>query len=282
MEINMKNIAIIPNHTKDVGLSVTKKLIDILSGRAKIYMNKFYRDTGLDAIFCGEDLYDNIDAVIVLGGDGTILRAAEPCAAKGIPIMGINLGRVGFMTEIEVGEMETAAKRLLDGDYDIEERMMMSVSVCRSDGNSAVYYALNDVVISKSDSEMISAELCREGEKINEYIADGVIISTPTGSTGYSLSAGGPVADPAIELFIATPICAHRLSSRSAILPADKNIRVRLLENGNSEAVVTVDGQVKERIVHGEFIEATKAAEKVSLIRMTKQSFYDILKNKLS
>lgn len=276
----MKKIAIIPNHTKDVGLHVTKKLVGILSGRAKIYMNKFYRDTGIEAEFRAEDLYDEIDAVIVLGGDGTILRAAEPCGKKQIPIMGINLGKVGFMTEIEVGEMEKGIACLLDGNYDIEERMMMRVRVCRG-GNSTQYYALNDVVISKSDSQMISAELYRENEKINEYTADGVIIATPTGSTAYSLSAGGPVADPSMELFIATPICAHRLSSRSALLPSDKNIRVKLLENGNDEAVITIDGQIKERIMHGEFIEVTKALEKVSLIKTSKQSFYEVLKNKL-
>lgn len=278
----MKRIAVIPNHTKDVGLHVTKRLLKALSGRAEIYMNRFYRNSGIDANFAGDELYRIVDEVIVLGGDGTILQTAEPCGSLRIPVMGINLGRVGFMTEIEVEEIETAADRLLAGDYKIEERMMMKVSILKNDGNSSTYYALNDAVISKSNSQMISMALYREKEKINAYIADGVIISTPTGSTGYSLSAGGPVADPAMELFIATPICAHRLSSRAAILPADKNVSVHLLEDGNGEAVVTIDGQIKEYIKHGERVEMIKAQECVRLIKMGTQSFYDVLTQKLS
>jgi len=278
----MKKIAVIPNHTKDSGLVTTKKLVCFLNKKAEVYMNKYYENSGIDAIFGGEEIFEKVDACIVLGGDGTILRAAEPCARLHIPVMGINLGRIGFMTEIEVEEMEKAVDKLLTGDYRVEERMMMQIKVCKNDGKCSVYYAMNDAVISKPDSRMVAVELYREEEKINAYMADGIIIASPTGSTGYSLSAGGPVADPAMELFIATPICAHLLSSRAAILPANKLVRVKISEAGNQKAIVTVDGQIKENIACGEHIEIEKAKDKVMLIKMGTQSFYDILTDKLS
>lgn len=278
----MKKIAVVTNHTKDVGLHVTRKLVTALNGKAAVYMSDFYANSGLGVHFAGSELYENADFVIVLGGDGTILRAAEPCGKLKIPIMGINLGRVGFMAEIEADEIETAVDRLLAGDYMLEERMMMRVNVRKAEETNAVYFALNDVVISKPDAQMLSLELYREAEKINAYMADGVVVATPTGSTGYSLSAGGPVADPTMELFIATPLCAHMLSSRAAILPADRKILVKRLDNGNDKAVVTIDGQIKEHISRGEYIEIRKAEERVLLIKMGTQSFYDVLTHKLS
>lgn len=277
-EINLKKIAIIVNRNKDKDLAVTKRLINILSGKAQICMDNEYSQsevTGVD--FC-DNVYEKADAVIVLGGDGTILQAAEPCADRDIPIMGINLGRIGFMTEIEVRDMENAVASLLSGDYKIEQRMMMKICV----GEECEYYALNDAVISKIGAAMISLELYSEEEKINEYMADGVIISTATGSTGYSLSAGGPVADPCMEIFIASPICAHMLSSRTAVFSADKKMRIVLTEKGSGSAEVTIDGNVTSRLYKGEGIEITKADKKVKLIKMGGQSFYDVLTNKLS
>lgn len=277
----MKKIAVIPNQTKDVGLHVTKRLIAALENKAEIYMNEFYKDCGLSACYLGDELYEIADCVVVIGGDGTILQAAEPCAKRHIPIMGINMGHIGFMTEIEKDEIEEAARRLLCGDYKIEERMMMKISICRGAGEGTVYYALNDAVVSKSSAEMLALELYKEDEKVNEYIADGVIIATPTGSTAYSLSAGGPVADPTMEMFIATPICAHMLSSRCAILSASNKISVRVMQRGGDDAIVTIDGQIKEHITHGERVVLSKAEEKVKLIKMGTQSFYDIMIQKL-
>ena len=277
----MKRIAVIPNQSKDIDLKITRFLIECLSEKAEIYMDKIYEKMSGEVKYT-EDIYTFADAVIILGGDGTILQAAEPCARLNIPIMGINLGKIGFMTEIEVEDIEKSVQRLLKDDYEIEKRMMMKVDIIKKDGTTSSYYALNDAVISKPDAQMISLELYREDEKINEYIADGVIVSTPTGSTGYSLSAGGPVADPAMEMFISTPICAHMLSSRTAILPANKKISVRLTEVGNKSAVVTIDGQIKDNISCGEHIEVRRWEEKVRLIKMGNQSFYDILTKKLS
>lgn len=271
-------ISVIVNEVKDKNFVITKRLINALSGKAEIYMqNKYSKNGIIDVNFC-ENVYEKSDAVIVLGGDGTILQAAEPCANRDIPIMGINLGRIGFMAEIEVNDIENAVNRLLSEDYKIEHRMMMKVSI----GENNEYYALNDVVISKTASVMVSLEVYSEKEKINEYMADGLIVSTPTGSTGYSLSAGGPVADPCMEIFIASPICAHMLSSRPAVFSSNKKMRIMLTSKAGDNAEITIDGNVKYQITSGEGIEITKANKKVKLIKMGKQSFYDVLTNKLS
>ncbi len=275
----MKKIVIIPNDTKDKDLAVTNALVNYLNGKAELFMEEKFRSSGLLVEYRNDDLYEGASAVIVIGGDGTMLQVAEPCSRYKIPVMGINLGRIGFMTEVEVDELENACDKLLAGDYRLEKRMMMDIKVEKSGEIKTVFSALNDVVISKTDAKMISVDLYANDNKINAYIADGIIIATPTGSTGYSLSAGGPVADPCMELFLASPICAHMLNSRPAVMPADKDIVLVL--SGNS-ATVTVDGIECERICDGDRVKITKSSQTVDIIKMSKCSFYDVLINKLS
>ncbi len=275
----MKKIVIIPNETKDLGLNVTKTLIDILHNKAEIFMEEKFNNSGLSAEFLSKNLYDNADTVIVVGGDGTMLCVAEPCGKRSIPVMGINMGRVGFMTEIETYAMEQACQRLLENDYRLEKRMMMDIKIKKGEKEISGLCALNDVVLSKVSAKMISAELYADKNKINAYVADGLIISTPTGSTGYSLSAGGPVADPSMELFIASPMCAHMLNSRPAVMPADKDIILKLKEGS---ATVTIDGVICEQISAGDEVIASKSEHTFNIIKMSDRSFYDILINKLS
>ena len=269
----MKRIAVIPNRTKDKDYKYTKELLGILAGKAEIVMPEKEQISGYDIVFRGADLYSGVDAVIILGGDGTILQAAEPCGRGGIPVMGINLGKVGFMTEVEAEDMKSACERLLAGDFETENRMMMEICV-----GDRRFLALNDAVISKPKAEMINMELCANGGKVSEYIADGLIIATPTGSTGYSLSAGGPVADPKMDLFIATPICAHMLSARPMLLSAEKVIDVRLF---GGTAVVTVDGEDKCTITGGESVSIRRADCTFKIIKLGRQSFYHTMMSKL-
>ena len=275
----MKRIVIIPNDTKDVGLSVTKSIVECLKGRAELFMEEKFSASGLSVTFKGDSIFEQADFVIVIGGDGTMLQVAEPCGKYRIPVMGINMGRVGFMTEVEINDMFDACERLLVGNYKVEKRMMMDIRVNKKGKGETLYSALNDAVISKTDAKMISVELYADDNKINEYISDGIIISTPTGSTGYSLSAGGPVAEPCMELFIASPICAHMLNSRPAVMPADKDIILKL---SGSDATVTVDGVVAERIAEGDEVVISKSDYTVDIIKMSGCSFYDVLINKLS
>ena len=273
-------ISVISNEKKDVSLIHTSRICEIL------YKNGVTAYVGFDCegitryARYSDDLYTNTDAVIVLGGDGTILREAVICAKMNIPVMGVNLGRVGFMTETELDNVEENIKRLIVGDYEIQERMMMSIELVNK-GRVNKYLALNDLVVSKPDAQMINVNIFADGEKITEYIADGTIISTPTGSTGYSLSAGGPVADPMCEMFLATPVCAHTLLARPAVMSAKKEITVTLFEGANKLADVTVDGVVVGRLEVGDSAVIKKANEKFRLIKFKKQSFYDIMTAKL-
>lgn len=278
----MKRIVIIPNITKDPDLSVTKKLIGILSGRAELVMSRDFCEKVKDVSFVdSENLFNSCDHVITLGGDGTILNAAVPSAKMGIPVMGINLGRIGFMAEVNVSDMERAADALLSGKYNIEKRMMLEIGIIKNGVETKRYSALNDIVISKSSSPMIHAEIYRRKEKINAYTADGLIISTPTGSTGYSLSAGGPVCDPTMELFIASPICAHMLHARPAVIPCETPITLSIAKDISDDALVTVDGETKESISSGDLVEVRRSGYYMNLIKFGHQSFYDVLIDKL-
>ena len=261
-------IKVIRNFKKDKDSKVTKKLIEILN------------DRNIEVDISDERIENGTDFVIVLGGDGTILGAACECAEMEIPVMGINLGRVGFMTETDVDGMEKAVDSLISGEYKIENRMMMEIFVS-SESDERKYTALNDIVVSKPDSEMIRVGIFSENEEITEYISDGVIIATPTGSTGYSLSAGGPVADPATEMFLVTPICAHTLRARPSVLSPEKEVSVELFSGANPVASVMIDGQLKEKIEEGDRVRIRKSEKKLKLIKFGKQSFYDRLTAKL-
>lgn len=281
----MKKIAIVPNDGKDLELINTKKIISCLSGKAEIYMDSAYRAVGGNVNYVDADaMYDIPDVLLVLGGDGTILQRAAQCAKKHIPVLGINLGRIGFMSEVETDDVEYSLERLLADNYTTEERMMMKVEIKRGGEILGSCHALNDIVVSKSAGErLIGIELYTDELLVNRYIADGLIIATPTGSTGYSISAGGPVVDPRMSLYVATPICAHMLSVRSAVLPSEKKIVIRL--DGtypNCSAVVSADGDVQCSLKGSDEVVITQSEYKFELIKIGSPSFYDTVLKKLS
>lgn len=276
-------IAILTNMGKDIGLVTAARAAELLGGRAELFMS---RDCVLpnrkDITYLPyERLWTSVDAAVVIGGDGTILSVASRCARNKVPVLGVNLGKVGFLTEVEPQDMASAAERLLTGDYETEERMLLKITI-NDEGGS--YHALNDVVISKPDgTKLISLDLFTDGELVNRYIGDGLIIATPTGSTGYSISAGGPVADPSMSLYIATPICAHMLSARSAVLSADKEITLRPGgDYADSSAIITTDGERRRFITAADEVRITRSGYKFELIKMGKTGFYNTLISKLS
>ncbi|MCD8180213.1 MAG: NAD(+)/NADH kinase [Firmicutes bacterium] len=280
----MMRIAVIPNNSKDFGLINTRRLVEFLSDKADIYMDEAYSVLGMNIKYIpASEIYENAEYLVVLGGDGTILQRAAECARRKIPILGINLGKIGFMTEIEIDDMEEALTKFLNGDFKIENRMMIKAEVRKANKVQFSFHALNDVVVSKSLGEkLIRIELSTNGEEVNRYTADGLIIATPTGSTGYSISAGGPVADPCMRLYIATPICAHMLSVRSAVLSSDKVIKIRLDSEYGGEAVVTADGDMQGYIKGSDEVIITESEYDFELVRIGEQSFYDTLLKKLS
>jgi len=277
-------IAVIPNINKDKDLKETARVIEAIGERAEVVMEKTF-DTGkFSATFTDGDILSGCDIAIVLGGDGTILQIASECAKRDIPILGINLGRIGFMSEVDKEEMTSAIDKLISGDYKIENRMMLKADIKRAGEHFGTYHALNDAVMLKTaEVKLISTEIYCGDEKISEYVCDGIIISTPTGSTGYSLSAGGPVINPNMQLLAVTPICAHQLTAKPMIIPCDRPVTLKLGDFGVAgEAVVTLDGDLAGYIKAGDEIVVSKSEYVSKLIRMGSSSFYDTLIKKLS
>lgn len=279
----MKNIAVIPNINKDPELVFAKKTIDYLKSRVNLYMERRYTEYDFDVTYADNEIFSMVDTAIVLGGDGTILDVAEKCAKNDVPILGINLGTIGFMAEVETDNIKAALDALLEGNFSVQNRMMMRVEVVKDGICDGVYHALNDVVISKHiESRLIHFELYSNQELVNTYTADGMIIATPTGSTAYSLSAGGPVVDPLMKLFLATPICPHMLSARPAVVSADKTVTLAFDALCKYESSVSIDGVVKAHIKYGDKVLITQSGYTTKLIKISNQSFYDTLIMKLS
>lgn len=277
--------ALIVNSVKDKELTNTRRLVSFLKDKTEIYTDDEHIATALNIKYADETgIMTGADVAVVLGGDGTILQRAAQCAENGVKVLGINLGKIGFMTEIEPSDMENALEKLISGDYKTEKRMMIKAEIRKSEGTLMSFHALNDVVVSKSlGDQLIAVEMSADDEKVNRYSADGLIIATPTGSTGYSISAGGPVVEPGMRLLVATPICAHTLSARSAVLPSCKTIKIKLNSAyGGSEAFVTADGSVRCGITDSDEVIITESEYDFELIKIGNQSFYDTLISKLS
>ena len=246
----MKRIAVIPNNSKDIGLVNTKRFVDFLNGKAEIYIDEAYSVLGLNVNYVAEsEILDNAEYLIVLGGDGTILQRAAECAKRKIPVLGINLGKIGFMTEIEIDDMEDAISKFLQDDFTVEKRMMMKAEIRKENKIQFSFHALNDVVVSKVAGEkLIYMELSTDGVAVNRYTADG-----------------------------------HMLSVRSAVLSSNKDIRIKLDgEYGNADAVVTADGDIQGYIKNADEVIITESEYDFELIKIGEQSFYDTLIKKLS
>lgn len=221
------------------------------------------------------------DCIMVLGGDGTLLGCARMVAAAGVPIAGINLGRLGFLTEVDLPELYPVLDGLLAGQYVVEERMMLTARVFRNDEEVKVISGLNDTVISKGAfARLIVLQVVVNDEVVGAYPADGLIVATPTGSTAYSLSAGGPLVVPNLELMLVTPICPHTLWARPLVIAGDSTVEVTLLSR-QGEVMITVDGQHGYRLRTGDRVKVERAEFKAKFLRLTNRSFFNILWNKL-
>lgn len=221
------------------------------------------------------------DILVCFGGDGTILHAAKDAEAYGVPILGVNTGSVGFMAELEYSELSQLGK-LASGRYAVESRMMLDVQVIRENKKIFSDLALNDAVVTKGAVARV-VDLSVFGDKvlISEFAGDGVILSTPTGSTAYSMAAGGPIVEPTAENIIFTPICAHALHAKSFVLDPQRVVSVRLSRNSRKTAYLSVDGGKAVRLLGGDRVEITKSNHQTRLVKLTGRSFYEILSQKL-
>lgn len=229
-----------------------------------------------------EQVYSEADILIVLGGDGTILEAARRAAQRGTPILGINLGRVGYMAELEAGELDQLG-RLFSGDYTLEKRSMLRVELLADGELRSFCYALNDAVISNgSVSRIVEVELSEGGSRVATYRADGLIIATPTGSTAYSMSAGGAIVDPRVECFCVTPICPHSFIARPLIFADSATLEVRNICAREKMLYLTVDGRMNFELYRNQVVRITKSSMQTNLIRLKTCGFYKKLWQKMT
>lgn len=228
-----------------------------------------------------EDLPD-LDLLLTLGGDGTLLRGARQVARHGTPVLGVNFGHVGFLTSAAPEELVSALDQALSGDIWLDERMMLAVRAEAPDGTlRGEYLAVNDVVLHKGGvARMIRLAVRANGHEVGSYSADGIILATPTGSTAYSLSAGGPVVAPSVDCIIATPICPHTLAVRPLVLPAEETVSVDVL-TPSGELLLTIDGQEDAQLVPGDCVVVRRAPWPVRLVRFPGQTFFSTLRRKL-
>lgn len=273
----MEHFVIYTNLHKDSKLTVTNRIRNYLIAHAK-------QCVLWDSETAEKEMKD-ADCMIVLGGDGTMLQAARDVQKWNLPLIGVNLGTLGYMTEIELSALEESLDLLMNGQFEVESRMMLSGKVEGRQGTEEDL-ALNDIVISRSGSlQIIKFNILVNGQFLNNYSADGVIVTTPTGSTGYNLSAGGPIVEPKARLIMITPICPHTLNQRSIILSPEDVIEIEISE-GREGCVQTVeanfDGNHVVPMHTGERIKIVQSEKTTDIIQLNKVSFLEVLHKKLS
>ena len=226
-------------------------------------------------------LPDEVEMIIVLGGDGTFLSVARLIEGRDVPLLGVNLGGLGFLTEVTQEQVFETLGEIFEGNYGVGERLLLQAHVHRDDERIAEYRALNDVVINKGAlARIISLETYVNGAYVNTFAADGIIISTPTGSTAYNLAAGGPILSPELGALIINPICPHTLTNRPLVLPDDVTVEVVLKAEGE-DVLLTLDGQVGFALRYDDVVEVRKASETVKLIEPPQRNYFQVLRTKL-
>ena len=274
----MDRFLIVTNDGKDTEQTVTRQVVKLLEAAGKV------------CILCQKDenkkiiessVPKEVDCAVVIGGDGSLIEVARLFWEKEIPILGVNMGTLGYLTEVEVSGIDAAVRQLAAGDYVLESRMMLKGIF--EDGRTDV--SLNDIVVSrKGELHIIHFRLYVNGELLNDYEADGVVLSTPTGSTAYNLSAGGPIVEPTASLIVITPICSHALNTRSIVLSSDDEIVIEIGpgRNGSREEVyVAFDGADAVSLKTGDKVTVRKSSASTTMIKLSKVSFLETLRGKM-
>ena len=281
----MRRIGVITNLEKDADLTHTRELANcIISMGGQVKLTSEMADIIGMGEPCPDDdaVLDCSDMVVCLGGDGTFLKAARKIYKKDIPILGINLGNLGFLTEIDKNAIHHAMEHIFRGDYQIEERMMLEVEINKTGFDVVTEAALNDAVISRGAiSRILHVKTYINDVFVDSFPGDGLIVSSPTGSTAYSLSAGGPIVEPDTDLIIITPICPHILYSRSFITKAGSTVTAIVDENFKHNAMVTIDGQEGYEIRGGDSVKVRKSKYAIKLVRINSRNFFNILRAKI-
>ena len=277
----MNNFFIIANKQKDINLEITEQIrhhISRLGAVCNIY-DQYDRDVS------SIDIPEGTQCILVIGGDGTILAAARMLVGSNIPLLGINLGTLGFLADVNLADLSKTLDLLLQDQYQVENRIMLTAEVYKQGEKAATYIALNDFNINRfGASRVIGLKVGINGSVIDRYRADGVIVCTPTGSTGYNLSAGGPIINPTCKNFVITPICPHSLPARSIVLAKEDIVTVeveQIRSNIKEEAIISFDGREGLSLFPGDQVKIYKSQEVTPFIKATEVSFVQILKEKL-
>ena len=277
----MNNFLIIANKQKDINLEITEQIkhhITRMGAVCNVYDQYNRNVTSID-------IPEGTQCILVIGGDGTILAAARMLVGNTIPLLGINLGTLGFLADVNLADLSKTLDLLLQDQYQVENRIMLTAEVYKQGKKAATYIALNDFNINRfGASRVIGLKVGINGSVIDRYRADGVIVCTPTGSTGYNLSAGGPIINPTCKNFVITPICPHSLTARSIVLAKEDIVTVeveQIRSNIKEEAIISFDGREGLSLFPGDQVKIYKSQEVTPFIKATEVSFVQILKEKL-
>lgn len=285
-DVKIEEIGIYINFDKQTSVAMARRCVAYLGDRGvkTVMLQRQLTELGELAGVAGvpkDTFFSRPDCIVTLGGDGTLLGVARQVGAYETPICGINLGKLGFLTEGDAESCEAILARLCEGDYQLDQRMLLESQVTREDGTVEKQSALNDVVIKAAGIRMIDLTVAVDGELVDTFYADGLIVATPTGSTAYSLSAGGPVADPRANIMLINPICPHRLHDRAYVLPGRAVVDIRF--SGRNHGIdVCADGQVSLSINRRGRVRITRAPYKTNLILFGNMSFFKQLRRKLT
>ena len=267
--------AIVTNELKDPDYQITGRIAEILKKK----------DISFKVAKNAHGFEEEIDVMMVLGGDGTMLQAARETAGKNIPLIGVNLGTLGYLSEVEIENVEEAIEKLINKEFETEERMMLCGEITGENKKTVISPALNDISITRSGPlQIIKLRIYVNGKLLCTWNADGIIISTATGSTGYNMSAGGPIVEPGAHLILITPICAHTLNARSIVLRADDIVEVEVGEGrgGNCQVVeANSDGSERIAMETGDKIRICKAEETTTILKLSKMCFLELLHKKM-
>jgi len=283
----MKKIAIIAKVHDPRCLGVAEELIDWLTQRnivprVEAHLSVQLKDPGLAESAESEEVATGADLVVVLGGDGTLIAAARLVGSREVPILGVNLGSLGFLTEITLDEMYPAMERCLAGDFEVSQRMMLLAQVFRNGEQVERHRVLNDVVINKGAlARIVDMETSVDGRHLTTFKADGLILSTPTGSTGYSLSANGPILHPMLNCISITPICPHTLTNRPLVVAAEASIAIRIDALEDEAVFLTLDGQVGVKLICGDVVHIKRSDHVTRLVQSRSKDYFSVLRTKL-
>ena len=281
----MKHFYMVVNKEKDPDYKIARSIQEYLKSRGALCSFQEEAQVGSHFYYSDASLVpESAEGILVLGGDGTIIQAARDLVCCSLPLLGINIGTLGYLTSVDKKLIFPALDRLLKDDYEVEKRMMLDGDIRTSEGRKTDL-ALNEIVIGRFGSlKPVHYELSVNGEVLNRYTADGIIISTPTGSTAYNLSAGGPIVSPPAALILITPIAPHTLNNRSIILAAEDRVTVRILGGNHSreQASVAFDGNEAAVLAAGDQVTARKSGQVTKLIKLSKVSFLETLRQKMS